>query len=114
MRISDLSSDVCSSDLAEAQIDLDHQTRADIAAAFQLAAGDVLADRTINAMHMAEGLIGVATRRLVVAGGVDRKSVVEGKSVSVSVDLGGRRIINKKKHLCITRIDEMTREMVND
>src|SRR3546814_17436702 len=27
----------------------------------------------------------------------DRKSVVEGKSVSVSVDLGGRRIITKKK-----------------
>src|SRR3546814_20624127 len=27
----------------------------------------------------------------------DRKSVVEGKSVSVRVDLGGRRIINKKK-----------------
>src|SRR3546814_1248932 len=28
---------------------------------------------------------------------LDRKSVVEGKSVSVSVDLGGRRIIKKKK-----------------
>src|SRR3546814_11271709 len=27
----------------------------------------------------------------------DRKSGVKGKSVSVSVDLGGRRIINKKK-----------------
>src|SRR3546814_17767190 len=27
----------------------------------------------------------------------DRKKVVEGKSVSVRVDLGGRRIINKKK-----------------
>src|SRR3546814_19710291 len=27
---------------------------------------------------------------------IDRKSVVEGKSVSVSVDLGGRRIIKKK------------------
>src|SRR3546814_14864632 len=27
----------------------------------------------------------------------DRKSVVEGKSVSVSVDIGGRRIIKKKK-----------------
>src|SRR3546814_16058412 len=27
----------------------------------------------------------------------DRKSVVSGKSVSVSVDLGGRRIIKKKK-----------------
>src|SRR3546814_13657473 len=28
----------------------------------------------------------------------DRKSVVSGKSVSVRVDLGGRRIINKKKY----------------
>src|SRR3546814_18686335 len=28
----------------------------------------------------------------------DRKSVVEGKSVSVRVGLGGRRIIKKKKH----------------
>src|SRR3546814_11380763 len=28
----------------------------------------------------------------------DRKSVVEGKSVSVRVDLGGSRIIKKKKH----------------
>src|SRR3546814_14690252 len=28
----------------------------------------------------------------------DRKSVVWGKSVSVRVDLGGRRIINKQKH----------------
>src|SRR3546814_13012924 len=28
----------------------------------------------------------------------DRKSVVEGKRVSVRVDLGGRRIIYKKKH----------------
>src|SRR3546814_16261903 len=32
----------------------------------------------------------LATRR-------DRKSVVEGKSVSVRVDLGGRRIMKKKK-----------------
>src|SRR3546814_14011355 len=30
-------------------------------------------------------------------GGQDRKSVVEGKRVSVRVDLGGRRIIKKKK-----------------
>src|SRR3546814_20473212 len=29
----------------------------------------------------------------------DRKSVVSGKSVSVRVDLGGRRFIKKKKHL---------------
>src|SRR3546814_3428447 len=30
---------------------------------------------------------------------LDRKSVVEGKSVSVRVDLGGRRIINNKKRI---------------
>src|SRR3546814_14705260 len=29
---------------------------------------------------------------------IDRKSVVSGKSVSVRVDLGGRRIIKTKKH----------------
>src|SRR3546814_11258352 len=33
--------------------------------------------------------------------GRDRKSVVEGKSVSVRVDLGGRRIIKKKKNKII-------------
>src|SRR3546814_12578754 len=32
-----------------------------------------------------------------ILGPVDRKSVVSGKSVSVRVDLGGRRIIKKKK-----------------
>src|SRR3546814_14719442 len=31
--------------------------------------------------------------------GHDRKSVVSGKSVSVRVDLGGRRIIKKKKNI---------------
>src|SRR3546814_12541128 len=31
-------------------------------------------------------------------GGQDRKSVVEGKSVSVRYDLGGRRTIKKKKN----------------
>src|SRR3546814_17579331 len=30
------------------------------------------------------------------AGALERKSVVEGKSVSVRVDLGGRRVIKKK------------------
>src|SRR3546814_16843981 len=32
----------------------------------------------------------------------DRKSVVSGKSVSVRVDLGGRRLIKKKKKVYIT------------
>src|SRR3546814_13663371 len=35
---------------------------------------------------------------------IDRKSVVWGKSVSVRVDLGGRRIIKKKKNEKHTRI----------
>src|SRR3546814_13592290 len=30
--------------------------------------------------------------------GIDRKSVVSGKSVSVRVDMGGRRLNKKKKH----------------
>src|SRR3546814_14970353 len=30
---------------------------------------------------------------------LDRKSVVQGRSVSVRVDLGGRRLIKKKHHL---------------
>src|SRR3546814_14469873 len=33
----------------------------------------------------------------------DRKSVVHGKSVSVRVDLGGRRIIKKKNHYQVKR-----------
>src|SRR3546814_17717324 len=35
------------------------------------------------------------------AGDEDRKSVEEGKSVSVRIDLGGRRIIKKKKTVII-------------
>src|SRR3546814_10963847 len=35
----------------------------------------------------------------------DRKSVVSGKSVSVRVDLGGRRSIKKKKKLHLRHID---------
>src|SRR3546814_2969631 len=37
----------------------------------------------------------------------DRKSVESGKSVSVSVDIGGRRIIKKKKKSITERQDEL-------
>src|SRR3546814_18434994 len=80
MRISDWSSDVCSSDLRRARV---RQTRRGaVRRQARAAAGEC--------------------RRLPVAGnrgserGPDRKSVVSGKSVSVRVDLGGRRIINQK------------------
>src|SRR3546814_13848593 len=38
---------------------------------------------------------------------IDRKSVVSGKSVSVRVDLGGRRIIKKKTNRSISKQNRM-------
>src|SRR3546814_14826429 len=42
-----------------------------------------------------EDLLGLPRHTIKI--GVDRKSVVEGKSVSVRLDLGGRRTMKKKK-----------------
>src|SRR3546814_19351907 len=42
-----------------------------------------------------------AAERIAEATAQDRKSVVEGKSVSVRVDLGGRRLIKKKINIFI-------------
>src|SRR3546814_13312732 len=73
MRISDWSSDVCSSDLrGVAAVEIQR--------------------RTLEIL----GTLQVERRQHPVA---DRKSVVSGKSVSVRVDLGGRRIIKKKRTL---------------
>src|SRR3546814_14367385 len=90
MRISDWSSDVCSSDLA----------RGVAVAGCRLAGG---ADRPpghrdhrIGGEDHDEGDHRRHPRSRVPRPG-DRKSVVEGKSVSVRVDLGGRRIIKKNK-----------------
>src|SRR3546814_8900560 len=72
MRISDWSSDVCSSDLG-----------------------------TVNEAAGAISLFCVPesdyiSGQVLIAGGGDRKSVVAGKSGSVRVDLGGRRMIKEK------------------
>src|SRR3546814_16063178 len=104
MRISDWSSDVCSSDLAvppgrtatgtvdrvmiRATGDSWVQVRdAQGAALFTrvLREGDVYRVPEQSGLRLATGNAG------------DRKSVVSGKRVSVRVDLGGRRIIKKKK-----------------
>src|SRR3546814_15830512 len=69
MRISDWSSDVCSSDLGRGGV---------------VRAGDMACSSASP------------RRRAVRAPSADRKSVVQGKSVSVRVELGGRRIIKKK------------------
>src|SRR3546814_12665953 len=97
MRISDWSSDVCSSDLL-ADVPVEGPPRLLL-----------LLDCGLDALAL--GGPGLGARRRNVAAGhrvedgalvpvhpvdADRKSVVSGKSVSVRVDLGGRRIIKKK------------------
>src|SRR3546814_18398625 len=82
MRISDWSSDVCSSDLVVLHPEVDPER-----APFEPAAA---AHGEVRRLRHP----GDAEHALVEPG--DRKSVVSGKRVSVRVDLGGRRIIKKK------------------
>src|SRR3546814_12391180 len=100
MRISDWSSDVCSSDLLAAI-----GRRRDVArdrAAFGVLrdahafAGAVIGPAVIAADDIA--VLAPALGELCRAVAADRKSVVLGKSVSVSIAFGGRRIIKKKKN----------------
>src|SRR3546814_18897805 len=98
MRISDWSSDVCSSDLRTRHFLRHYGTRGHRSAhparrALSAQRLSMVTDRPA-ALHHHRGYLGDAD-----SGVGDRKSVVEGKSVSVRVDLGGRRIIKKKKTL---------------
>src|SRR3546814_13664591 len=98
MRISDWSSDVCSSDLTGLGFVQVGGARFDM-----LARADQSCVRGGQRLsHPDEGDGDAVDRggdgavdRRVAAG--DRKSVEEGKTVSVRVDLGGRRIIKNKK-----------------
>src|SRR3546814_9816392 len=108
LRISDWSSDVCSSDLVESA-----SLALNTPAARLIARGEerfLLLDE-VEALQASKALVVDACRHVVRDAGTavslarrpvlfalarDRKSGVEGKSVSVRVDLGGRRIINKK------------------
>src|SRR3546814_12952417 len=83
MRISDWSSDVCSSDLLGVVVRVLKERHVIV--------GDMDAPDTVTGEVSAQNL-----RRLDAVEHEDRKSVVKGKSVSVRVDLGGRRIMNKK------------------
>src|SRR3546814_20269780 len=98
MRISDWSSDVCSSDLSHAVLP-DMLARGD---------GAIVVVNGLTASVTMPGMSGVgpamaAARNYIfplnaaVAPKGDRTSVVKGKSVSVCVDIGGGRIITKKK-----------------
>src|SRR3546814_20888654 len=117
MRISDWSSDVCSSDLTavEPVVDFgavqDHVRSViegiaphDSVERFESLGVRVLraAARFVGPVEVLAAGLRVRARRFVVAPGsspaVDRKSVWLGKRVSVRVDLGGGRILKKKNH----------------
>src|SRR3546814_2943919 len=95
LRISVWSSDVCSSDLGGAD-DLDLRI-AGKHRRHQLAHQCGIVDHQ-NADPCHCLLLCLVLSRVARNEPRDRKSVVEGKRVSVSVDLGGRRIIKKKNN----------------
>src|SRR3546814_13894386 len=105
MRISDWSSDVCSSDLGERVFFnriKGHQ---------RLVTQDSFNFFTLlNDSALGFYLRRYFRRRVLVLKksrcwrGIDRKSVVSGKIVSVRVDLGGRRIVKKNKRIESTLI----------
>src|SRR3546814_17919533 len=94
MRISDWSSDVCSSDLVVT--DLAGTVPVDEVLA-RLAARRPVFHSEADMQHAFAGRR-TSWIRCSRCGWRDRKSVVSGKRVSVRVDLGGVRIITKKKH----------------
>src|SRR3546814_14592672 len=109
MRISDWSSDVCSSDLSDyllsgaitnsinvPSISAEEAPKltpyAVLAQQLGSFAGQLTEDGIEEVTLEYEGDVANMNTRVL----TDRKSVVEGKSVSVRVDIGGRRIIKKK------------------
>src|SRR3546814_15441456 len=97
MRISDWSSDVCSSDLAAQQRQRSvHDEGRDARPHLGIVLGESLLGDAgvlpVEPVGMGEPDCG---RRL--PGRLDRKSGVEGKSVSIRVDIGGSSKIKKKK-----------------
>src|SRR3546814_10956651 len=95
MRISDWSSDVCSSDLLMLDALCDHRQSDGVG---QIDDGGNDGGVTLLRVDpVDEGFVDLhdVERELAQRLKRDRKSVVSGKSVSVRVDLGGRRIITK-------------------
>src|SRR3546814_18635857 len=110
MRISDWSSDVCSSDLTAAfTLPILHRLMQFANTSASPARHPVRALILTPTRELADQVADSVTtyakftplRSTGVFGGVDidRKSVVSGKSVSVRVDLGGGRSIKKKKNI---------------
>src|SRR3546814_14713915 len=110
MRISDWSSDVCSSDMVvmalvlTAFIILVTEFASNVASAsgfMPVVAGLMIAtgaDPPLLAMPTAIAASWASCCRRAPPPTPDRKSVLSGKSVSVRVDLGGRRILKQQKN----------------
>src|SRR3546814_17373798 len=109
MRISDWSSDVCSSDLSVSSKAFGCATASTIGSTVSTVASTTSTTTPVTVGTRPDGPSVLSTtasttggRTASTIGNTDRKSVVEGKSVSDRVDLGGRRILqkktNKKKH----------------
>src|SRR3546814_12910936 len=98
MRISDWSSDVCSSDLSGRQAGVDAPLSLSQARGLPDRRGRRIG-RAVQALFEQPSQMVGAPRIAVAAGRLEpaRKSVGSGKSVSVRVDLGGRRVIKKNK-----------------
>src|SRR3546814_19307557 len=105
MRISDWSSDVCSSDLYRVVDDKDFCDQpakgSEPCHQFHRGEGNVVDAFRWDPEHQAQQQLVHDSPALrwcdFVSGGLDRKSVAWGTSVSGRVDLGGRRIMTKKK-----------------
>src|SRR3546814_10979787 len=98
MRISDWSSDVCSSDLVLDERHVESEELVTGRAADGV--GVVLVAELDEELRAATACDVLPAQPLVPLAGPperDRKSVVSGKSVSVRVEFGGRRLLNKKK-----------------
>src|SRR3546814_11849498 len=96
MRISDWSSDVCSSDLGAVLMTGEPEA--------------VRADCRVQEVYTGTGTPVVTGRAAAgsAAAATDRTSGVSGKSVSGRVDIGGRRIINNKNEVHTTTAMENT------
>src|SRR3546814_11271792 len=106
MRISDWSSDVCSSDLiAERPLGARHPVAIfDRGQVERLIGGAEHLEEMARAVALVAGTVGAQHDDRVRQNDLfarrerlDRQSGVQGKRVSVRVDLGGRRILKKKK-----------------
>src|SRR3546814_19698674 len=105
MRISDWSSDVCSSDLTGGRAapaprplwPMDYHLLPHVSFGFVDDRAVALDLRTDRYFMIAAAETSVLRSAGIEGTGLERKSVVSGKSVSVRVDTGGRPIINKKK-----------------